>query len=74
MIEETYLVIYYDGNANRAAFLKSAHADSSAPHVWGLPDNYLIIAVVDVNQKHVNDLWIDEEQVLTDENRYPPEV
>lgn len=43
------IVIYYDGNENRAAVRpvpEHAGADSAAPHVWGMSDDVDILAVV----------------------------
>lgn len=43
------IVIYYDGNENRAAVLdvpKHVGPGSAQPHVWGLPDDVTINAVV----------------------------
>lgn len=62
-----YLVIYYDGNEMKAMLKECEFPDSSMPHVWGLPDNYSINAVIDGVKSDDFTVWIDE-QVALDSN------
>lgn len=43
------IVIYYDGNENKAAVLdvpEHVGPNTAQPHVWGLPDDADILAVI----------------------------
>lgn len=58
----SYLVIYYDGNETKSRVLPSEYPNSSQPHVWGLPDDHSITAVVAIGGGLVRGtIYIDEE-------------
>lgn len=58
------LVIYYDGSDTKAKLVETEIADSSAPHVFGLPDDHDVLAVI-TGIQFAEDLtvYIDEEEV-----------
>lgn len=62
------LVVYYDGNDNRATVCETDTPDSSMPHVFGLSDDIDIVAVVTLEkgEGHIrHDVFIGEAKALT---------
>ena len=77
------LVIYYDESQCKAKLLEPMGAvyDSSQPHIWGLPADFMVVAVIVPVGDTVNDpdfditshlVYIDEECISIDEMRKPP--
>lgn len=77
------LVIYYDGSQHKAKLLEpmSAIYDSSQSHIWGLPDDFTVVAVIVPIGDTVNDpdfditshlVYIDEHCISINEMRKPP--
>lgn len=65
-MKEHVIVVYYDGNENRVAKCETEFPNSSMPHVFGLPNDSMIHAVIagpglDVDRVNV---YIDEEEQL----------
>lgn len=66
-----YIVIYYDGTENKATVAESEYPDSMQPYIWGLEDNFTIIAVIGpvgitsegVIRSSALRVWIDETEV-----------
>lgn len=67
MTVKKYLVIYECDEENRAAMIEGEYPDSSAPHVWNLPDNAEIIAVIDIDTGPR--IWMYEQEVELDEDK-----
>jgi len=80
-----FLVIYYDGNNDQARIMENDPRDvessgsmSFANHLWGLPDDYNIIAIVaqgndvdgvvdwdsDIHNVYINELLCGDEVLL----------
>jgi len=58
------LVLYYDENTYSVKLVEDAQfADSAQAHVYGLPDNCDVIAVI-ANPGNEFSVYIDEELVL----------
>ncbi|QIG66903.1 hypothetical protein EVB41_072 [Rhizobium phage RHph_TM3_14A] len=57
------LVIYYDGNGNKAKLVDTELPDSAQPHVHGLESNCDVIAVITgINFAEDLTVYIDEEE------------
>ena len=67
MTVKKYLVIYEYDEENCAAMIEGEYPDSSAPHVWNLPDDSEIIAVIDIDSGPR--IWMDEQEIELDENK-----
>ena len=58
------LVIWNDGNAYQAIICETEYPDSSMPHMFGLPDDADIVAVVAGFNPVNSVVYIDEEEII----------
>lgn len=62
---QTVIVIYYDGNENRATVTQTDTPDSSQAHVFGLDPDYDVVAVVALDNSDLDlTVYIEEEVAL----------
>lgn len=62
------IVIYYDENQTKALKTTTDYPDSSAPHVFGLPDTYDVIAVI-ATPGPGTIVYVDEEVVYNADDK-----